>query len=482
VIQKVQLPKLGQTMEKARVERWLVAEGDAVKRGQVLLEITTDKATLEVESYVEGTLREILAKEGEEVPVNDTIAIVGDPGEEIPEEARKRLSLEDAAASGESKPAAAKTSTARRESRAPVPGAAPAGAPGRPAPPPVVMPGISAPPGPLVQFHEPVMPLGGGGGGPKAHVSPRAKRAAAREHLAPGVLTPSGEGGRVTEKDVSAYADEVRELRVTPAAKRLAEQRGVDLRAVEGTGASGRITVEDVESAPAGGGGGAPGFEKRPFSEMRRIIAERMTYSQQTIPQFYVTQVADMTEAMELRKKIKAEGTKVGFNDMIVKAVALAIVEQPEYAAFFDGDGLVYRSDVNIGVAVSLESGGLIVPVVRNADKLSLVDLSEASKALIEKARTNKLVPEDYQGSVFTVSNLGMFGVEHFTAIVQPGESGILAVGQVARRPVAVGKSVEIRATMNVTLTSDHRIVDGVMAAKFCDTVRNLLEEPELLL
>ncbi len=206
-----------------------------------------------------------------------------------------------------------------------------------------------------------------------------------------------------------------------------------------------------------------------------------MTYSQQNIPQFYLTMTVDMTAAIHFRKKVKSEGKRIGFNDMIIKAVAMGIAEHRGYTGFFDADGVVLRDSIDIGFAVSLE-GGLIVPVIRAADKLGLVEMASVAKDLVEKARSNRLLPEECQGSVFSVSNLGMYRVEHFTAIVPPGESGILAVGRIDRKPYVVGRSIEIRPTVNYTLTSDHRVVDGVAAAKLCEAIRLRLEEPERLM
>lgn len=444
-MQKIIVPKLGQTMEEATIEQWHKQEGDPVSKGDVILEITTDKATLEVESFVEGTLRKVLAPEGVTLPVNTCIALVGAPDEEMPAD----LEQLEAAARGEgAAPAAAEKKPAATAQR-PVPPeeakveAAPAAAtPERPA-------------GRLV-------------------ASPRARRLAEKERAPLSILRGSGPGGRIVERDVKAHLERRDGMRITPAAKAAAVERGVDVTAMTGTGPGGRITRDDVLAAPAAGPTG--------LSAMRRIVAERMSASKREVPHFYLFMDADMTEAVALRKKlIEEEDLRVGYHDLLVKACAMGLAEQPAMNVAWESGGIRQRSEANIGLAVALDEG-LMVPVVHRADRLSLKEIAATSRELIEKARSKRLTPDEYDGGCLTISNLGMYDVDSFLPIVNPGESAIMGVGRILKRPVVVGEDIQVRSMMTLSLSADHRIVDGAIAAQFLKRVKDLLEQPEQLI
>jgi len=435
MIQHVLMPKLGQTMEEATVARWLKKEGDPVARGDVLLEITTDKATLEVESYVSGVLRKILAREGETLPVNAVIALVGDPEDALPAdlEALRTPAGVAGAPSGAAPQAAQTPATLMAEA--------------------TTQPAVG-----------------------KIFASPRARRLAAEEKVNLRLIRGSGPGGRIVEADVRAHLERLRQTRSTPAARALAYERGVDLTTLH---AEGRITKAQVEAAAPGA---APGARRVPLSPMRRVIAERMSRSKQQIPHFQISMDVEMRAAVALRTRLNQEGpVRIAFHDMLIKACAKAFAEYPMMNAVWDGDAILYRSEIHIGLAVALEEG-LTVPVVRHADRLSLQEIARESARLIERARNKRLTPDEYEGGCFTISNLGMFGVDSFVPIINPGESAILGVGRIADRVIACGDAICIRPLMNLTLSADHRALDGAIAAKFLGRVKALLESPEELL
>ena len=445
MLQRVLMPKLGQTMEEATIQRWLKQEGDEVKKGEVLLEITTDKATLEVESFVQGTLRKILAQEGETLPVNSVIALVGDPADELPAdlESLKVPPVSERRDGGE------KQAPRRTGAEGATEGALP----------PTATPALAL-----------SVPLA-----ERLIASPRARRRARSEHVNLRLLTGSGPGGRIVEMDVLAYAERARSVRATPMARRLACERGVDITRLR---TEGRIRKEDVLAARPD----VREVRREKLSAMRRIIAERMTYSKQQIPHFYLNMDVDMGEAMALRKRLNAESAvRVGFHDMLVRASAMAFVDHPRMNGQFAGDAVVYRSEIYIGLAVALDDG-LIVPVVRSADRLGLREIARESARLIEAARGKRLTPDEFEGGCFTISNLGMYGVDSFCAVINPGEAAILGLGRIAERVVARDGWMQVRPMMTMTLSGDHRAIDGTLAAQFMARIKELLENPDELL
>lgn len=419
---EVRLPQLGQSVEEASIVQWFKAEGDTVKQGEPLASIQTDKAEIEFESPASGTLRKILVKPEVTVPVMTVIALIGDPTEALPD----------------------------------LPSAA------TPTPP------ASEPPSDAVQAKEvlspspePVSPAARRG------VSPRAKKRARQLRVNPAAVPGTGAAGRVMEADVEAYAARAATVRINPAARRLAESSGMDITQLTGTGPGGRITKADVESARV-----SRPTQRIPLTPMRKIIARRMAESFYSAPHYYVTVEVDMAAAARYRASLP---WKASYNDIVMRAATLALLEFPQVNARWAGDAIEWAGDINLGFAVALPTG-LIVPVVRRAQTKSLRQISDECRALTEKARTGKLLPDDYSGNTFTISNMGGFGVDHFTAIINQPDSAILAVGQIKDRPVVIDSGIHVRPTMYLTLSSDHRVIDGAVAAQFMGKLKSILE------
>jgi pyruvate dehydrogenase E2 component (dihydrolipoamide acetyltransferase) len=445
MIQQVLMPKLGQTMEEATVEKWHKNEGDRIERGDVLLEITTDKATLEVESYVTGTVRKILAAEGVTLPVNALIALVGEPTDPLPADLDELV-----AASMKGAPAAKKEAAVRASETAPAA---------------------------EVAAELPPLPTG------RIVSSPRARMRAEDKRINLRLLRGSGPGGRIIEKDVLDYAARVEALRVTPTALEVAYEQCVDVTAIKPS-AGGMITKEDVLAAvKAGVGRPAPVAGRtvtKPLSAMRRVVADRLSKSKREIPHFYLTTDVDMTDAVAFREKLnqgKPKEKSVSFNDMLIRACGKALGEMPAMNAAWADGSILQKGSVNIGLAVALDDG-LIVPVIRDADRRSVEEIAAETKRLVERARGKKLTPDEYEGGSFSISNLGMFGITSFQAIVNPGEAAIMGVGAIVKKLVVIDDAIRIRSVMSVSLSADHRVVDGATAARFLARVRELLEKP----
>lgn len=427
-VTRVVLGKLSPTMEEGKVVRWLKAEGERVREGDVLAEIETDKADMEMEALGSGVLRRILVPAGGSAPVGALIGVIAGPDEDI--------SAVLAEASG---PAPA---TPRKETPSP-PAAAGRPAPDEPAPPAAPTPG-PPPPTPLappsVPGQAPPAPAAPAG---RVKASPLARSIAARLSIPLAAVPGTGPGGRVVRRDVEAWQ---------PPAERA------------------------VPAAPPG-----PAVRRGqavPHTGMRRTIARRLSESKLSAPHFYVTMEVDMARAVALREELaRAEGLKVSVNDLVLRACARALVRFPAVNASWTDEAVVTHADVHLGVAVALPEG-LVTPVVRHADRKGVLDIGREVKELAARARERKLKPEEYGGSTFTVSNLGMMGVSAFTAIINPPEAAILAVGAVRTVPVVVDGRVEVGERMSVTLSADHRVVDGALAAAFLQEVRRLLESP----
>lgn len=432
---KVPIPKLGQSEETVSIESWRVKEGDTIKKGDVLFEIETDKAVLEVESQFEGTLLKIAIPAGVEVPVMSIAAVIGEPGEDIPEIEPPKKPEPKPAPQISAKPA---TETVEK---------------------PVVAPSQAVP----VANAAPVR---------KPNPSPRAKAFASDYLIDLDKVTGTGGAvGRVTETDVENYLENSGyfDKKITPAAFNLAKKEDLELLAMDGSGERGRVTMADVKAAVS--------EKPRPMSTMRKIIAERLTKSKQTIPHFYVTVSVDMTDLLAYRRELKADGIAYGVNAFIIKAVAESLRDFPALNARADGDAVSFKSKINIGVAVSVDNG-LVVPVVRQADRLALDEIDAELAELAGKARDGKLDPDNMKDGSFTISNMGMLGVENFAAIINPGESAILAVSSTIPTPVVKDGAVVIRDIMKITLSADHRVVDGAEGAKFANAVKARLEKP----
>jgi len=455
MVRPITMPKLGQSEEVGTLVRWRKKVGDAVAKGDVLFEIETDKALLEVESFFDGILLKTTVQEGATVPINTTVGFVGDPGEAIPEGAAPapefRKPEQPAALREVPRPLAPSPARGMPEARLKRP-AAQAGA-NRELP-------LHPTPGVLAASEV-------------FRISPRAAKLARESAINPAPIVGTGPLGRIVERDVRNYleAKGYYQLRITPAAKRLAAKENIDILALDGENGQGPITVAVVERAIA--------ERPQPMSRMRQTIASRLTESFTTTPHFFVTVAVDMTELVNFRSELKAQGASYTVTDFILKAVALSLVEFPIVNSTTDGKNVRWHSRVHLGLAVNLEQG-LVVPVIRDAEELSLAELHDAATELIAKARAGKLTPDEMGGSTFTISNMGMLDIENFTAIINPGESAILAVSSALKQPVVRDDQIVIRDIMKMTLSSDHRIIDGATAARFANAIKQKLEEISL--
>lgn len=426
---RVVMAKLSPTMEEGRVLGWMKKEGDRVEMGEPVVEVETDKANMEVQAMGAGVLRKIVVAEGETVPTGTLLGVVAEPDEDI------EALLKDATAGDGA-------------GRAPQPEE------------PAAEQEEAAATAPSEQAAEPAAP-----------------KAAEPERAAAPSAPAAAPGGRV---------------RSSPLARRMAKEAGIELGDLSGSGPGGRVIKRDIEralkrgapaAAPAGPVGPEPPFQQVELSQMRKAIARRMAESLGPIPHFFLTIEIDMERAAQVREELNAreaeEGgsVKIGINDLLVKAAALALVRHPEVNVSYQGDHVRRYERADVGIAVALDEG-LITPVLRNAQAKGLRQIAQESRALVEKARAKKLQPEEYSNATFTISNLGMFEIEEFTAVINPPGATILAVGAVRERPVAVEGKVEVRRRMRVTLSCDHRAVDGAMGARLLDTFKKMLENP----
>jgi len=413
----VRMPKLSDTMTEGVVAAWHKKVGDEVESGDLLAEIETDKATMEFESFQDGFLLYIGVDTGATAPVDSVLCILGEKGEDY----KELLEAEEKAA----------PAPAFEEKPAPAPAPAPA------------VPAVSAP--------------------SPAPVSSAPKAAAP---------APPAGNDRVV---------------ASPLAKKLAEQLGLQLNRIPGSGEGGRVVKRDVENFKMAGATGMPVMTQEKFTEvgvsqMRKVIASRLAESKFSAPHFYLNVSIDMSNAMQARKAINDQGFyKVSFNDMVVKATAMALRKHPAVNSSWLGDRIRYNEHVHIGVAVAVEDG-LLVPVVRFADGKSFAGIGEEVRDFALKAKSKKLQPEDWEGNTFTISNLGMFGIDSFTAIINPPDACILAVGGINEVPVVKDGQVVPGHVMQVTLSCDHRVVDGATGAAFLNDFKNLLENPVLML
>ena len=435
------IPKFGQTVEEAKIVKWHKKEGDKITQGEVVFEIETDKAVLESESFIDGTLLKIVVKEGATAPVQTPAAFVGAKGDTIP-----KITAPAPAAPKSEAPAAAPVKAAV---------AAPsAGAPVVAAPVAVATAPVSAAPRRLT-------------------ASPRAKKLAKDKVIAIDGIGGSGPNGRILEADVVAYlaAQNYKAIRISPSAKNLAKNEMLNILSIAGTGVKGKIGVEDVKNAV---------LEKpQVMNKMRQIIAQRLTQSFTTTPHFYVAVEVDMTDLLAYRAELKAAGAKYTVTDFIMEAVILSLKEHDVVNSSTDGSSVSWHSKVQLGLAVSVENG-LVVPVIRNSEDLSMEELHDAAAELAKKARDGKLTPDEMQGGTFTISNMGMMNVNDFNAIINPGEAAILAVSSTVQKPAVVDGEIKVRSIMNIRASVDHRIVDGATGAEFVNAIKSKLEDIEL--
>lgn len=416
----IDMPLLSDTMKEGVVAKWHKKVGDAVKNGDLLAEIETDKATMDLEAMANGVLLYVSGGDGSTIKVGDLLAIVGKADEDV------------------SAVIAQRTGGAKQEAE------------------PVSVP--------VVQVETPTTVAQTITEAPKAEASP---------------VTNSSEDDR---------------LKASPLAKAIAKEMGIDIAQVKGSGENGRIVKKDVESfvpakeesksvqttvsAPASN----DNFTEVATSQMRKTIARRLSESKFSAPHFYLTMEIDMSRAMEVRKTLnELSSVKISFNDMIIKASALALRQHPKVNSSWLGEKIRYNHNINIGMAVSVEDG-LLVPVIRNADGKGMSSIAQETKTFAEKARNKELQPADWEGNTFTISNLGMMGIEEFTAIINTPDACILAVGSIIEKPVVKNGEIIVGNTMKVTLSCDHRVVDGVLGSQFLQTLKALLEEPMKML
>jgi len=433
---QVVMPKLSPTMEEGQLSRWLKKEGDKVSMGEPLAEIDTDKATMEMQALSNGVLRKILINEGDSAPLGQPIAIIGEPDEDISELLKSAQTAKSAKVD-----------------------AAPAKLPESEAAPPVET----------------------------------ASPAKDRDQVRPSIAPVSGDGQRAAEAAPGGR------VLISPIAARMAADAGIDLNSLRGSGPSGRIIKRDVEEAISGRGKqtaprlrvvtpmrtGKPvsfepsAYRDEPLSEMRRTIARRLVTSLGPVPHFFLTTEIDMERAADLRRSLNEidPELKVSINDVVIKVAAAALMQHPQVNASFQEKTVRYYEHADIGVAVATDNG-LITPIIRSADVKSLSEIAVEARELATRARARKLKPEEYTGATFSISNLGMFGIDEFTAVINPPEGAILAIGAMSPKPVARDNQVVIRQTMRVTMSCDHRVVDGAIGAQFLQTFKKILENP----
>jgi pyruvate dehydrogenase E2 component (dihydrolipoamide acetyltransferase) len=454
------MPKMGQSVEECTIVKWRCKEGDKVKKGDILFEIETEKAVLEVESFYEGAILKVVVEEGAAAPVGATVAFIGQAGEAVPAIVPPAAAAPAVAPTAKASPS--RPSTSEGPTKAAAQSAGPAGPPlaGVPSSPPLTSgspaTGLVAPAAPARLF-----------------ISPRARALAEHSAIDPAKIRGSGPNGRIVEKDVQAHmaAHNHAALRISPAAKALAIKQKVDILTVKGTGDGGRIMVADIECA----------LRERPkaMSKMRQIIAQRLTQSVVTAPHFFVTVAVDMTDLQSFRKELKARNQPYTVTDFVLEAVVLTLQEFPSVNSSTDGKSTWWHSSVHLGLATSV-ADGLVVPVIRNAETLGLKELHDTAADLAARARDGKLLPDEMTGSTFTVSNMGMMGVENFTAIINPGEVAILAVSSTLEQPAVRKGQIVVRSVMKITLSADHRLVDGALATQFANAIKTKLEDVEL--
>ena len=414
----VRMPKLSDTMTDGVVAKWHKKVGDKVKSGELLADIETDKATMEFESFQNGVLLHIGVQQGKSAPVDSILAILGNEGEDI-----TALLAEEAK----------QTASAKEEAKA------------------------------------------------ETKVEPAVEK---KETVAAPVQTTKSEQKQQLKVEGQQSIDG--RLKISPLARKLAEDKGIPVTALKGSGDGGRIVKRDIDNYKANGNipafVGVESYTEEPVSQMRKTIARRLGESKFSAPHFYLTMEIDMDEAIKAREAINTVASaKISFNDIVIKAVALTLRKHPKINASWLGDKIRYNNHIHIGVAVAVDEG-LLVPVVRFADGKTLTQIATEVRSYAAKAKDKKLQPSDWEGNTFTISNLGMFGIEEFTAIINPPDACILAVGGIKQTPVVKNGQIVPGNIMKLTLSCDHRVVDGALGAAFLQTLKHNLENPVLML
>lgn len=417
----VRMPKLSDTMTEGVVAEWHKKVGDNIESGELLAEIETDKATMEFESFQEGVLLHIGVQKGDTAPIDSILAILGEKGEDIAKLLEEEKSSKAKVDEKEiEKPREIKVESSKDN------------------------------------FVQPSIP----------------------------VAQPAFNTVITAKNFPSAELNSDVDVKASPLAKKLADERGINLKFVSGTGTEGRIIKRDIDNFQGKSiVTGQESFQDEPVSQMRKVIAQRLAESKFTAPHFYLTVSIDMDNAIQARKSINSSisPSKISFNDFVVKAVSASLIDHPKVNASWYGDFIRYNKHVHIGVAVAVDDG-LLVPVVRFANEKSLTQIGDEVKLLAQKAKDKKLQPEEWEGNTFTISNLGMFGIDEFTAIINTPDACILAIGGIQQIPVVKNGEIVPGNNMKVTLSCDHRVVDGAVGSSFLNTFKNYLENPVLLL
>ncbi len=471
MVEAIRMPLLSDTMKEGVIAEWHKKVGDTVKADDTIADVETDKATMEVMPYVDGTLLYIGVEKGKGVPVNGIMAIIGKPGEDY----QSILDAEGLSkGEGSAKQPAAEATPAQPAEKAPAPATQPA-------------PAKEAQPAPAIQTAAEVTPA---------------------QPTATAPVQPVAQPSPAETKEQPASETDDR-LKASPLAKKLAEIKGLDIHVVKGSGDGGRIIKRDVDTytppppqsaAPAPSAPAVPpapkaapvvaisqpageeGHTDTPLTQMRRIIAQKLSESKFSAPHFYLRMTITMDKAIEARKAInEISPVKISFNDLVIKACATALRMHPGVNSSWMGDFIRQNHHIHIGTAVAVEEG-LIVPVIKFADQKSLSQIAQEAGNLYEKARTKKIQPPEFTGNTFTISNLGMMDIDEFTAIINPPDSCILAVGKITPTPVAENGAVVIRQLMKITLSCDHRVVDGAVGSRFLQTLKTHLENPVTML
>ncbi len=423
-------------MTEGTIIRWLKREGEACTAGEPLFEMETDKLTITMDAPAVGTLLKIVRQEGETVPITELIAVIGEQGEDI---------------SG-------------------------------------ILLGSGAPASPVMQaapqtagLQAPAAGLNADARDERQFTTPRARMRAQEKGIDISAVPGTGPGGLVIERDVAAAKLDT--ARATPLAKKIAQLEDVDLRTLDGSGSHGKIMREDILTAMRARQAKAAARGERivPMSGMRKVIAQRMTESLRAHAQLTHAVRVDMTNASDLRAIYKKEDKSVSYNDIVLMAASRALMDFPTMNAAITENGILMRDYVNLGVAVAVENG-LVVPNIKDADLMRLEEIGSMAKELARKAKENRLTGEETGNGTFTVSNLGMYGLDEFTAIINTPESGILAIGAIQKMPVVIGDEIVVRPIMSMTLTYDHRIIDGAPAAEFLGRIKKYVEAPSLML
>lgn len=463
------MPKLGFNMNEGKLVQWYKSEGEEITKGEPLFSVETDKTNMDIEATSDGVVKKLLIEEGDQIPVTLPIAVIGSADEDVSAavaDAKAQLAAGGADVSDVDE-AAAVAEQAEAPAEAKTPAAAPKTADG------------------------------------VIKITPRARRVAAENDLAVEDLAIEGTGwqGGICEKDILEYLAS-NKVKATPVAAAMAKAEGIDLADIKGSGVNGKIMKEDVEKviaaakkavaaaedqAHAGAGEITPDGkeigEKVPYAGVRKVIGDRLAESKFTAPHLYFTQKVNMEDVLTLRKKVnEVQDKKTSVTDFIAKAVIMTLKKYPEMNSSLVGETIERYKSINLGIAVASPTG-LIVPNIKNSQDMSVVEISKASTPLFDKARAGKLAVDEYAGGTFTISNLGMFGIENFTAIINPPEVGILSISSTKDEPFVVTKEdgtkeIQIKPMMNIQLTVDHRIIDGLLAAQFVTNVKNLLENP----